>query len=60
MDATPVTLGQEFSDILLIEYGLDSLKFSLNHLSEIALGGTAVGTELILRMDTATVLLVIY
>jgi len=45
MDATPVTLGQEFSGYSsLIEYGLDSLKFSLNHLSEIALGGTAVGT----------------
>ena len=45
MDATPVTLGQEFSGYSsLIEHGLDSLKFSLNHLSEIALGGTAVGT----------------
>ena len=45
MDATPVTLGQEFSGYSsLIENGLDSLKFSLNHLSEIALGGTAVGT----------------
>ena len=45
MDATPVTLGQEFSGYSsLIEHGLDSLKFSLNHLSEVALGGTAVGT----------------
>ena len=45
MDATPVTLGQEFSGYYSqVEHGLDSLKFSLNHLSEIALGGTAVGT----------------
>ena len=45
MDATPVTLGQEFSGYSSqVQHGLDSLKFSLNHLSEIALGGTAVGT----------------
>ena len=45
MDATPVTLGQEFSGYSSqVQHGLDSLKFSLNHLSEIALGATAVGT----------------
>ena len=45
MDATPVTLGQEFSAYAeQLNYGLMSLKNSLNHLSEIALGATAVGT----------------
>ena len=45
MDATPLTLGQEFSGYAAqIEYGLKSLKNTLPHLSEIALGGTAVGT----------------
>ena len=47
MDATPITLGQEFSGYYTqIEYGLKALKNSLPHLSEIALGGTAVGTGL--------------
>ena len=47
MDATPVTLGQEFSAYAeQLNYGLMSLKNSLNHLSEIALGATAVGTGL--------------
>jgi fumarate hydratase, class II len=47
MDARPLTLGQEFSGYAAqIEYGLKSLKFSLAHLSELALGGTAVGTGL--------------
>tara|TARA_B100000575_G_scaffold45663_1_gene32868 strand:- start:192 stop:1577 length:1386 start_codon:yes stop_codon:yes gene_type:complete len=47
MDATPVTLGQEFSAYAAqLNYGLKSLKNSLNHLSEIALGATAVGTGL--------------
>ena len=45
MDATPVTLGQEFSGYQSqIKHGLISLKNSLNHLSELALGATAVGT----------------
>ena len=45
MDATPLTLGQEFSGyVSQLEHGLRALKFSLNHLSELALGGTAVGT----------------
>ena len=47
MDATPLTLGQEFSGYAaLLEYGLSSLDFTLHHLSELALGGTAVGTGL--------------
>jgi len=45
MDATPLALGQEFSGyVFQIHYGLKALKNTLNHLSEIALGGTAVGT----------------
>jgi len=45
MDATPITLGQEFSGYSSqVEHGLDSLKHSLIHLSELALGATAVGT----------------
>jgi fumarate hydratase class II len=45
MDATPITLGQEFSGYhSQIKHGLSSLKNSLNHLSELALGATAVGT----------------
>lgn len=47
MDATPLTLGQEFSGYVeQLDYGIKSLRYSLNHLSEIALGGTAVGTGL--------------
>jgi fumarate hydratase class II len=47
MDATPLTLGQEFSGYAtLIEKGIHFLKSSLSNLSEIALGGTAVGTGL--------------
>jgi fumarate hydratase class II len=47
MDATPLTLGQEFSGYLSqIEHGLGALKNTLEHLKEIALGGTAVGTGL--------------
>ena len=47
MDATPLTLGQEFSGyVAQLEYGLISLEQSLSHLSELALGGTAVGTGL--------------
>tara|TARA_B100000427_G_scaffold47772_1_gene35747 strand:- start:1209 stop:2603 length:1395 start_codon:yes stop_codon:yes gene_type:complete len=45
MDATPLTLGQEFSGyVAQLDYGLKALNSSLAHLSEIALGGTAVGT----------------
>jgi fumarate hydratase class II len=45
MDATPLTLGQEFSGYASqLEYGLRALRNTLPHLSEIALGGTAVGT----------------
>lgn len=45
MDATPLTLGQEFSGYLtLIENGIESLRGSMIRLQELALGGTAVGT----------------
>ena len=45
MDATPLTLGQEFSGyVSQLEHGLKALVFSFDHLSELALGGTAVGT----------------
>ncbi len=45
MDATPLTLGQEFSGyVSQLEHGIKALKNTLDHLSEIALGGTAVGT----------------
>ncbi|MGA8259213.1 MAG: class II fumarate hydratase [Arenicellales bacterium] len=45
MDATPLTLGQEFSGYASqLDHGLDALTNTLAHLSEIALGGTAVGT----------------
>lgn len=45
MDATPLTLGQEFSGyVSQLDHGLKAIKNSLSHLSELALGGTAVGT----------------
>lgn len=45
MDATPLTLGQEFSGyVSQLDHGIAALEFSLTHLSELALGGTAVGT----------------
>ena len=45
MDATPLTLGQEFSGyVSQLTHGLKALKNTLPHLSELALGGTAVGT----------------
>jgi len=45
MDATPLTLGQEFSGYAAqIEHGIEAIENALKHLSEIALGGTAVGT----------------
>ncbi len=47
MDATPLTLGQEFSGyVAQLNYGIRALKNTLPHLSELALGGTAVGTGL--------------
>ncbi|MDP4704057.1 MAG: class II fumarate hydratase [Polaribacter sp.] len=47
MDATPLTLGQEFSGyVAQLNFGLKALKNTLAHLSELALGGTAVGTGL--------------
>jgi fumarate hydratase class II len=45
MDATPLTLGQEFSGYgSQLHHGLRAIRNSLPHLSELALGGTAVGT----------------
>ena len=47
MDATPLTIGQEFSGyVSQLNHGLKALKNTLHHLSELALGGTAVGTGL--------------
>ena len=47
MDATPVTLGQEFSGYAAqLKKGIESLEYSLKNLSELALGATAVGTGL--------------
>ena len=47
MDATPLTIGQEFSGyVSQLNHGLKALKNTLEHLSELALGGTAVGTGL--------------
>jgi fumarate hydratase class II len=46
-DATPLTLGQEFSGyVAQLDHGLRHLESSLQHLRELALGGTAVGTGL--------------
>ncbi len=45
MDATPLTLGQEFSGyVAQLDHGMRALRNTLSHLSELALGGTAVGT----------------
>jgi fumarate hydratase, class II len=47
MDATPLTLGQEFSGyVAQLDHGIRHLEQTLEHLSELALGGTAVGTGL--------------
>ncbi len=47
MDATPLTLGQEFSGyVSQLDHGVRAVKNTLLHLSELALGGTAVGTGL--------------
>ncbi|MGC6480425.1 MAG: class II fumarate hydratase [Flavobacteriaceae bacterium] len=45
MDATPLSLGQEFSGyVSQLDHGIKALQNTLDHLSELALGGTAVGT----------------
>ena len=47
MDATPISLGQEFSGYeSQMKYGLKALKNTLKHLKQLAIGGTAVGTGL--------------
>lgn len=47
MDATPLTLGQEFSGyVSQLEHGIKAIENTLPHLAELALGGTAVGTGL--------------
>lgn len=47
MDATPLTLGQEFSGyVAQLDHGIKALENTLPHLAELALGGTAVGTGL--------------
>jgi fumarate hydratase, class II len=47
MDATPLTLGQELSGyVSQLDHGISAIKNTLKHLSELALGGTAVGTGL--------------
>ena len=47
MDATPLSLGQEFSGyVSQLKHGIKALKNTLPHLSELAMGGTAVGTGL--------------
>ena len=47
MDATPITLGQEFSGyVAQIDNGIKSINNAMDHLSELPIGGTAVGTEL--------------
>jgi len=45
MDATPISLGQEFSGyVSQLDHGIKAIEHTLDHLSELALGGTAVGT----------------
>ncbi|HUQ65867.1 MAG TPA: class II fumarate hydratase [Flavitalea sp.] len=45
MDATPLSLGQEFSGyVSQLDHGIRAIKNTLSHISELALGGTAVGT----------------
>ena len=54
-DATPLTLGQEFSGYAAqLDHGLDHLEAALPHLQELALGGTAVGTGLNTHPEYAT------
>ena len=46
-DATPLTLGQEISGwVAMLEHNLKHIEYSLPHVAELALGGTAVGTGL--------------
>ena len=55
MDATPLTLGQEFSGyVSQLDHGIKALKNTLGHLSELALGGSAVGTGLNVPKDYDT------
>lgn len=54
MDATPLTLGQEFSGyVSQLDHGIQAIKNTLPHLAELALGGTAVGTGLNSHSDYA-------
>lgn len=54
MDATPLTLGQEFSGyVSQIDHCIEAIENTFPHLSEIALGGTAVGTGLNTHPDYA-------
>ncbi|MCB9353496.1 MAG: class II fumarate hydratase [Lewinellaceae bacterium] len=54
MDATPLTVGQEFSGyVAQLDHGLRAIRNSLPHLSELALGGTAVGTGINTPKDYA-------
>ncbi len=47
MDATPITVGQELSGyVSQLDHGIAAIKNTMKHLSELALGGTAVGTGL--------------
>jgi fumarate hydratase class II len=47
MDATPLTLGQEFSGyVSQLDHSMESIKMALKHVAELGLGGTAVGTGL--------------
>ena len=47
MDATPLTLGQEFGGyVAQLDHGMRAVRNTLHHLAELALGGTAVGTGL--------------
>ena len=53
-DATPLTLGQEFSAyVQQIEFGLERIKATLPRLHQLAIGGTAVGTGLNTRIGFA-------
>tara|TARA_B110000014_G_scaffold205978_1_gene156586 strand:- start:15 stop:1412 length:1398 start_codon:yes stop_codon:yes gene_type:complete len=47
MDATPITLGQEFSGyVSQLNHGIKTIENAIGHLSELPIGGTAVGTGL--------------
>jgi len=52
MDATPLTLGQEFSAyVSQVDHGIRAIKNTLMHLSELPIGGTAVGTGINAPID---------